>query len=193
MKLEVGKYYRTRDGRKVGPMRDDYPSNKGKHNWHTKCDEFNHLLWSADGVNYEGLNPNLDLIAELTEEQTGTLAELNAQVGDVVEWECGYGPVQWTISKIVDGLYYEPNDSLCNLSSEPYWRIISRAQPKGPVITETVKRIVSGVYGRISVGDVVKGFVLLGFDADEPLHVLSRAELIAARDVFNQLIEAMEE
>lgn len=68
------------------------------------------------------------------------------------------------------------------------------AQPSGPVITETVKRIVPGVYGkvhisghRIKYGEVG---VFIGARSDEYMY-MSRDELVAARDVFNQLIDAM--
>jgi len=47
MKLEVGKYYRTREGEKVGPML----SSKDRTCWSTKCDG---RLWTEDGSRFYG-------------------------------------------------------------------------------------------------------------------------------------------
>lgn len=57
IKLEVGKYYRTRDGRKVGPMRND----AGLIRYPWDCDNTRHFynnIGSADD------GPKYDLIAE---------------------------------------------------------------------------------------------------------------------------------
>ena len=62
MKLEEGKYYITRDGRKVGPM-DHYHSYKNLHPWASDG-----LLWSTDGIGYEGCHPEQDIIAEWKDE-----------------------------------------------------------------------------------------------------------------------------
>lgn len=70
MKIEAGKYYRTRDGRKVGPMRAfcgkdfDIDDERNPHG-----DEVNDSWWRASGKRgayYE--DSNLDLIAEWTED-----------------------------------------------------------------------------------------------------------------------------
>lgn len=72
VKLEVGKFYRTRDGRKVGPLSP----------WQGKDDpwpfsavygECSRASFSASGVACdgpwpEGLKPDLDIIAEWTDE-----------------------------------------------------------------------------------------------------------------------------
>ena len=89
MKIEEGKYYRTRDGRKVGPMCDS---------GHADCiatnGEFSGGLWNFDGSPHfphmeEDDSPTL--IAEWVDEpETGTLAELNVKPGDVVMHEGGY-------------------------------------------------------------------------------------------------------
>jgi hypothetical protein len=59
MKIEVGKYYKTRDGRKVGPMKycehDKWP-------WDVQGTS---ELWDKNGKSDEGLE--LDLIAEWQE------------------------------------------------------------------------------------------------------------------------------
>lgn len=100
MKIESGKYYRTRDGRKVGPIGyNSYITNYGKFfSGETFWDEFGRLYQSTKETDY-------DLIAEWTEDddlnaicderqdgpfvrepETGTLADLDVKPGDVVEW-----------------------------------------------------------------------------------------------------------
>jgi len=75
MKIEAGKYYRTRDGRKVGPMaRAD---NEWAQFYSKDCG-----LYFADGTFGSGETtrcPNLDLIAEWTE---ALLARLDAGTCD---------------------------------------------------------------------------------------------------------------
>lgn len=81
MKIEVGKYYRTRDGRKVGPIGyNPNITNYGKFfSGETFWDEFGRLYQATKETDH-------DLIAEWTEPETGTLAELDVKPGDVVEW-----------------------------------------------------------------------------------------------------------
>ena len=81
MKIEVGKYYKTRDGQKVGPMRKT--GSQYANMWFTD-DEVNH--WTKNGTEYNTMPSGRDLISEWIDEPvTGTLRELNVQVGDVVE------------------------------------------------------------------------------------------------------------
>lgn len=87
MKIETGKYYRTRDGRKVGHAKlygdrsDNYPFNvpiEGKF-----------YAYTEDGKSCLGIDED-DLISEWTDEpETGTLAELKVKPGDVVEFVSG--------------------------------------------------------------------------------------------------------
>ena len=69
LKIEAGRYYRTREGRKVGPM-DHYSCSVGNmHPWHVDgCG----MLWKYDGTGYEGKYPDNDLIAEWTDEPAAT-------------------------------------------------------------------------------------------------------------------------
>lgn len=62
MKLEVGKYYRTRDGRKVGPMQK-FNSYRNRHPW-----ESHGCLWTDDGVAYLGMYPDQNIRAEWIDE-----------------------------------------------------------------------------------------------------------------------------
>ncbi len=88
MKIETGKYYRTRDGRKVGPM--EYNSNG--------CivgDCWFGTWLGIDKGNYVGgrvsyVNPhNLDLIAELEDEPDTHYAALAAKHGIKITEQVG--------------------------------------------------------------------------------------------------------
>jgi hypothetical protein len=63
MRIEEGKYYRTRGGRKVGPMRAT-----DNNHWPMECDG---TWWRADGESCEGsmarMYPENDIVAEWTE------------------------------------------------------------------------------------------------------------------------------
>lgn len=83
--------------------------------------------------------------------EVGTLKDIGAQVGDVVEWSGGTGLRRWNIGLISGGNYYEGDDHEAPLSKQPCWRIISRAN-QGPVREVTRKVIVPGVYGVVEVG-----------------------------------------
>lgn len=64
--IQAGRYYKTRDGRKVGPMRDDW--NDGEWPFHVTSGILSGNLWDASGKNYLGLEPHTDLIAEWVDE-----------------------------------------------------------------------------------------------------------------------------
>lgn len=65
MKLEVGKCYRTRDGRKVGPMRDSGCCGDGV--FHAKTGSCAYKGYYENGVERHGGGGNRDLIAEWTD------------------------------------------------------------------------------------------------------------------------------
>lgn len=75
MQLEVGKYYRTRDGRKVGPM-----EKVNVRGWSGFSDEEYGHIFQKDGTHGDGDDHfscianecELDLIAEWTDEQPQT-------------------------------------------------------------------------------------------------------------------------
>jgi len=86
MKLEEGKYYTTRDGRKVGPM-EPFNFYRNLHPW--QCGG---LLWTADGIGYEGCHPEQDIIAEWKDETlkkkepTLSVEALDRLALDSLEW-----------------------------------------------------------------------------------------------------------
>jgi hypothetical protein len=86
LKIEAGRYYRTRDGRKVGPMRDDW-SMESVYHYHVTEGILTGNLWSATGGGYPGQEQDTDLIAEWQDTPSAPVA---AQVDAIAE---EYGPV----------------------------------------------------------------------------------------------------
>ena len=86
MQIEQGKFYKTRDGRKVGPIVDSYngfwPFRLGEEIWYK--DDGHSCRGSSDDIRASD-----DLIAEWTDEPTGTLQWLadnhGLKAGDTVE------------------------------------------------------------------------------------------------------------
>lgn len=193
MKIEVGKFYKTRDGQRVGPMQDDWPDDAA-FCWHTTSGSLTESLWDKFGKNYKGYDTDRDLIAEWTDTpEVGTLQEIGALVGDVVS-DDGEGPQEvvaycpdaeepWTLKRVqtghVDTWYGDSG----------FWRIISRAQSAGPVRTVTRKEIVQGTYGSIYVSDNNADGVRVTF----PSSRLSVDELTAAIDTLTSIRDALKE
>ena len=209
MKLEVGKYYRTRDGRKVGPIYLAGREESG-HPWQCKSTSKEGApCWTSEGL--IGWKPvgKSDLIAEWTDEpETGTLAELNVKPGDVVEFVKGCH--WWKDGKqyVCDSKGYLTDETgeKWQLAPKCEWRIISRASqsttpasdvatPTSPVRTITRKEIVPGVYGRVRVGDVDGSVIGLEFEKskDTNLHKWWTAdELTAAINTMTEIRKALE-
>lgn len=138
----------------------------------------------------------------ITETQTGvnemktigTLEEIGAQVGDVVEWR---GEFVHKISKIESGpMYYSESceDGSC-LTDIPDWRIISHAA-KSPVRTVTRKEIVPGVYGKVNVADTAGQWIEIEFIRDYG-HTgrprLTASDLTAAIATLTEIRDAMQD
>ncbi|WP_157733211.1 hypothetical protein [Bosea sp. AS-1] len=69
LQIEAGKYYKTRDGRKVGPM--EHWNFYNEQFFHAPSSELNGEYWQKNGVNSEphiGQDRDLDLIAEWVDE-----------------------------------------------------------------------------------------------------------------------------
>lgn len=128
VKLEAGKYYKTRDGRKVGPMRDR-PYDNGKYPFlcevvpTPEC-SVRGAIWTNDGKNYE--LRNLDIVSEW-------YASCCAAQVDVQREE--YGPDPWR-----DGTHY---------TAGPVRTVTE---------TKTRREIVPGTYGRVKVHYHGKGW-----------------------------------
>lgn len=77
MKIEAGKYYVTRDGRKFGPME---PYDKGwdsRYSW--ECGGY---LWMNDGTGYLECSPEQDIVSEWKDETTTSGPTLS---GDTID------------------------------------------------------------------------------------------------------------
>lgn len=74
MKIEEGKYYITRDGRKFGPME---PFHDSKYSW--ECEGY---LWMNDGTGYEECSPEQDFVSEWKDEPTTSGPTLS---GDTID------------------------------------------------------------------------------------------------------------
>lgn len=67
--IQAGRYYRTRDGRKVGPMRRW--SDTARHRWEADDEELSYI-WADDGTEIDSdIDDGADIIAE-AESQTAT-------------------------------------------------------------------------------------------------------------------------
>lgn len=87
--IEAGKFYTTRDGRKVGPMRDDWEYH-GVYHFHTTKGDLSGHLWRADGQQCNNTNPEVDLVAEWTEPAVVAKVRVGATV-DAISDEYGSG------------------------------------------------------------------------------------------------------
>lgn len=111
MKIEAGKYYITRDGRKVGPMcvYEDLDNI-----FHVKTGVGSVEHWDNNGVHGEGIyayQPNLDLVAEWKDEPTTSGPTLSGDTIDLIaidslKWHYNEGkndmePLQKEAFKIV--------------------------------------------------------------------------------------------
>ena len=141
----------------------------------------------------------------------GTLQEIGAQVGDVVEL-VACGPVWNKNNDFVRGKHYTVGEERVDSGTgwfwimdaherDKRWRIIARAN-QGPVreVTTVRKEIVPGVYGRISVhkntwadGKVLLRFADSGGEVDlyDAGHYMSCDELTAAITTLTQIRDAM--
>lgn len=208
MKIEAGKYYKTRDGRVVGPMMKT-PGNDNFDSCYVWTYDWSGVntspenLFCRDGKYWGyGSESDFDLIAPAYPEQ-GTLKEIGAKVGDVVEWPgtCQYDIMQdgSVLSipgriKLKDGIKYHGR----------HFRIISRAsdKPTSPVrtVTTTRKEVVPGIYGRISIHknahDDGRVLVRLADSAGEVNlencgHYMTSEELTAAIATLTEIRDAL--
>lgn len=136
---------------------------------------------------------------EYVMEKAGTLAELGVHVGDVVEFtrvKNGYEKYSYLsgtrMTVLQDGgvSFLDPKWGWTDGFSDDcghIFSLISRAQPKGPVITETVTRIVEGVYGWVEVGSINEDGEVYISICDR----LSRDDLTAAIETLTAVRDAM--
>lgn len=159
MKIEAGKFYKTRDGRTVGPITRGPITDAARH-WGSDDNLGAYVaawfedgsFWPAGHACKNANNAKLDLILPAYPEQ-GTLKEIGAKPGDLVEfveWEDGndeHGAFAigkhytHTGNRLESGIgYFMIRDAGGHI-----FRIISRASdtPASPVRTVTTTRISS--------------------------------------------------
>lgn len=190
MQIESGKYYKTRDGRVVGPMIDNH-----HHEW--RWIDNNDLTYRDDGSwKIERITDKHDLIAPAYPE-TGTLQEIGAKVGDVVLY-VGDGETTYNAERKITGThengktYHDDQHwggSVSMRVSGP-WRIISRASETKPspvrTVTTTRKEIVPGVYGRVVVERESNGDMVT-----DARNMQTAAELTEAIATLTEIRDAM--
>lgn len=179
MKIEVRKSYRTRGGERVKITSKD---NDYSYPYHG-CNNVTYTSLGAEFVYVESVN---DLIAEWTDTpEVGTLQEIGAQVGDVVDY-CG--PDTWCYKngpfeiERVDSVGWFLIDGVTSHPDKPHWRIISRAN-QGHV-REVSTRVVPNqcVIGHVEVTKYGKIWMR---------HVTTADELTAAIQTLTAIRDAM--
>lgn len=112
LQIQQGKFYKTRDGRKVGPMKT-HLGGDGARYWIAPPDsrDFGHAWWK-DGTFHRGMKHQMDIIAEWVDEPAAPVANDNAapaaakfKVGDRVKTDDVYSfdPNVGEIVSIEDG------------------------------------------------------------------------------------------
>lgn len=70
LRIQPGRHYLTRDGRKVGPMR--LWSDKAKHRWEADADDLPYI-WADDGTEIDSdIDDGADLVAEASSSDNGS-------------------------------------------------------------------------------------------------------------------------
>lgn len=202
MQIEVGKYYKTRDGRTVGPIHQRKDADEYNEPFMWQDDKGG--IWAHDGEDGNaagrlGTPTPGDLIAPAYPEQ-GTLKEIGAKQGDTVVWiGCGER-VKHFVTEIcgTEAILLEDGDDPSERFEWPMdseyrtWRIISRApeSPTSPIrtVTRTTKEIVPGVYGAVEVYNIDDGDQI-GVTMDCGM---SPTELRAAAITLNELAGFLE-
>lgn len=190
MKIEVGKYYKTRDGQKVGPMYSFSNHAETCRTLYADVDDEARAFY-IDGGKRRFMGNVGDLIAEWVDEPvTGTLHSLKAKERDIVIDSNG---VKYCLYQ--DDIDRWVRDDFRML--ERYEdRVYQKHNIQSPVITETVttQRIEPGVYGRVSVTGTSKQSVELEFVGEYGPTGRSRlnsAELTAAITTLTSVRDAL--
>jgi hypothetical protein len=196
MKIEAGKYYKTRDGRKVGPITTSatrgwpWEVNGGKYDSTIRT----RWAWRDDGSFQEDETHTLDLIAEWTDGPAFTVGakvrvtsdaygkEQLGKTGRVVE-------VGRSGSLDIEIEYDEPLIHANGLKRNQYRSDDLELIPDGPVRTVTRREVVEGVYAHVAVCPHEPGTVLVGFanPYDQHFRAMTASELKAAAAVLLEL------
>lgn len=135
----------------------------------------------------------------------GTLREIGAKKGDVVAFHED-GEYKFTIGWLNESSAYgtaqhcgrEFSDNW-SLTATKTWRIVSPAEPTGPVrtVTRTTREIVPGIYNRLGVGEQSGDCIWVGLvenDGDYDLgSLLNASQLRALAATLTEIADALEE
>ena len=102
--LEAGKFYRTRDGRKVGPMVPFPRSYENKHPWTANAPEHG-LLYTDDGINYDGIRDPRTIVAEWVEPTIvveDAMDPWDPAVGDKIKWLGKFNATMLTVGSVYE-------------------------------------------------------------------------------------------
>lgn len=124
LRIEAGKFYLTRDGRKVGPMRRW--SDEAIHRWEADDDDLSYI-WADDGTEIDSdIDDSADLVAEWTEPQSTKeiLDELEA-------WVAEQDAIKAAGKGIARGSTAGFTVPLCALEAEPDLTAIGKAYADG--------------------------------------------------------------
>lgn len=185
MKIEAGKYYKTRDGQVVGPVVPSIHGIDSEWPWAISGSVLTYDNYGRQRIGKDQ-SPS-DLISPAYPEQ-GTLKEIGAKVGDVVS--CYNAAHNGTEVPVVAGF-----EDWCGYDYK-WWRIISRAsdKPTSPVrtVTTTRKEVVPGQYGILDVGDTDDNMVQVQIAAARKYRTYVTAdELTAAIATLTEIRDAL--
>ena len=178
MKIEVGKYYKTRDGYRVGPMRNCLD-----------CYDYEGSVGAFNGYGGSLYGCDQDLIAEWIDEPvTGTLHSLNAKKRDIVI--DGNGVKYCLCQDDIDRWVRDDFRMLERYED----RVYQKHNIQSPVITETVttQRIMPGVYGIVDLAGVDKDMVQIRLQSTAALKTwFAASEITAAIATLTQIRDAL--
>lgn len=102
MKIEEGKFYRTRDGQKIGPMQSNWCDDRC---WPFVCrPAHDRMYWRRDGEacagNVNNMRPDLDLVAEWTESPVRTVTRKEIVFGVFGKVMVNEGPTKGTFNSV---------------------------------------------------------------------------------------------
>jgi len=149
LQIEAGKFYKTRDGRKVGPMEQSWGA------WRDATRRLTSQSWSANGTFIAGLVSNLDLISEWVEPASNDNAPVveypaakpaKFKVGDVVTPSHGHSKATATVTRSNDDndIHVKWNGGECgSITGWQAWEL-SLVTPATPTPTAIVALVENG-------------------------------------------------
>lgn len=211
LQIEEGKFYITRDGRKVGPIQEqghkEWPFDLNHFKQRDLEDDLACTLWDKNGKSVD--KSNLDLISEYKEPEI-KVGDLYTFVGEEsCFFESGAVYTVKQISKTIGYTQIVTNNSISG--QQHYWKdsdfnkffrpayafgttteIKSYAeynQPPSPIQTTTVNKIISGDYGRLRISS--DGYHSLNLSIiDGKSRCVSVDEMREMIDLLSLIVEA---